>query len=526
MGKKYGDKKVYFPFTKGETQGITIEDGETEELRGRGALCLVGKLGPVKKFNKEAFKTLLSRIWRVEGRIFFKEIQETIWLFEFTEAKDKQRVLDGRPWSYDRSLLVINDFDGRTPPSQMDFSFSPIWIQIHDMPLGCMNRGIGFKIGSTIGKVEEVAVPADDVGWGRCLRVRVSVNLFHPLDRGRTIFLSGSSCWVSFRYEKLPSFCYRCGCILHEPNGCPERAVKQPTHTDGAPAWGSWLRADEFQRYVMAGEGSAGSTPPTADPDVDEETPSANGEMNMEGPEKNGKRPRMKREIPDVQEIGQDSSKLTKNEKVQERKDSRWVTSYNGKKAVTNGGVFKNVGQREKGASTVKGPKSINRKEIIVGSLSRGLDGPSTKNLEKNLGPPSPPALPNKNEPPKSAVQNWAEAPKAETNTKQKSALSLPKEVDVSKSVVNYEVMPPERCTKGMLMDGSTKAWKRVLRGEVPEQKVLASSMVLPEKRRFEEIQNEEGEISKPNKELRYDHDSTTLVYPVAGAVSKPRHSP
>jgi len=120
MGKKYGDKKVSFPFTKGETQGITIEDGETEELRGKGAFCLVGKLGSVKKFNKEAFKALLSRIWRVDGRIFFKEIQETIWLFEFTEASDKQRVLGGRPWSYDRSLLVINDFDVDDKFSQLD----------------------------------------------------------------------------------------------------------------------------------------------------------------------------------------------------------------------------------------------------------------------------------------------------------------------------------------------------------------------------------------------------------------------
>jgi hypothetical protein len=41
------------------------------------------------------------------------------------------------------------------------------------MPLGCMNR----RIGESLGKVVEFAVAVDDVGWGRCLRIRVALNL-------------------------------------------------------------------------------------------------------------------------------------------------------------------------------------------------------------------------------------------------------------------------------------------------------------------------------------------------------------
>jgi len=70
----------------------------------------------------------------------------------------------------------------RIPPSQMDFSSFPIWIQIHDMPLGCMNRAVGTQIGNSLGKVEDVAVAKDDVGWGRYLRVRVEINLYQPLE--------------------------------------------------------------------------------------------------------------------------------------------------------------------------------------------------------------------------------------------------------------------------------------------------------------------------------------------------------
>jgi len=59
----------------------------------------------------------------------------------------------------------------------MDFSFSPFWVQIHDMPLGCMNRAVEYHIGSSLGKVENVAVAEDDVGWGRYLQARVAINL-------------------------------------------------------------------------------------------------------------------------------------------------------------------------------------------------------------------------------------------------------------------------------------------------------------------------------------------------------------
>jgi hypothetical protein len=178
MTKEYGVFDDTFPLTEGEQRGIDVSDEETEALPSKGSKCLVGRLGVAKKLNKEAFKSLLLKIWRPVGRVFFKEIQENLWLFEFDEESDKQKVLDGRLWSYDHTLLILNEFDGKTPPLKTDFSTTPMWVQIHDMPLGCMNRKIGNKIGSSIGVVEDIAIADDDVGWGRSLRIRVAINLF------------------------------------------------------------------------------------------------------------------------------------------------------------------------------------------------------------------------------------------------------------------------------------------------------------------------------------------------------------
>jgi hypothetical protein len=53
--------------TKGEKVGITVTDGEVEEIREKGTTCLVGKLLAENIVNKEAFKVVLSRIWCTVG---------------------------------------------------------------------------------------------------------------------------------------------------------------------------------------------------------------------------------------------------------------------------------------------------------------------------------------------------------------------------------------------------------------------------------------------------------------------------
>jgi hypothetical protein len=194
MSGDYEDKVGNFPLTEGEKQSIQLGAEEVEELRIKGKRCLVGRLDVPKRINKKAFKTFLSRIWRLGGDLFCKEIQDNLWIFEFEKDSDRRRVLEGRPWSYDRTILIINELEGKKPHSQMVFHHSPIWIQVHNMPMDYMNRGVGSKIGSSMGKVEEVAMAEDDVGWGRYLRIRMVIDLYQPLDRGRSLCLDGDSC--------------------------------------------------------------------------------------------------------------------------------------------------------------------------------------------------------------------------------------------------------------------------------------------------------------------------------------------
>lgn len=84
-----------------------------------------------------------------------------------------------------------------------------------------MNRDVGWKTGASPGEVLEVDVTGEGVGWGKNLHIQVNLDVTKPLEKSRALQLEGKVVWVSFKYEKLPNFCFTCGRILHGPRGCP-----------------------------------------------------------------------------------------------------------------------------------------------------------------------------------------------------------------------------------------------------------------------------------------------------------------
>lgn len=79
-------------------------------------------------------------------------------MITFANKSDRDKVLDGDPWLFENSLLVLKLFDGRTKSHLLDFDREDFWIQMFNLPLGGMNRRMGEKIGNSIGRVVEVDV--------------------------------------------------------------------------------------------------------------------------------------------------------------------------------------------------------------------------------------------------------------------------------------------------------------------------------------------------------------------------------
>jgi hypothetical protein len=100
---------------------------------------------------------------------------------------------------------------------------------MYNLPLACMGRNTGQKIGATVGVVEEVDVLEKEASWGEYLRVKVLIDLSKPLAKGRMLHLQDSSTWVACKYEKLPKFCFTCGLIKHGRMGCERSGNRTKT---------------------------------------------------------------------------------------------------------------------------------------------------------------------------------------------------------------------------------------------------------------------------------------------------------
>lgn len=111
-----------------ENEGISINEGEIAVLCVKGSRCLVGHLDTEKWINNDAFRSLLTWLWRPGGSVLFQKIHEHLWIFKFSDGDDKRRVMEGCLWSFDRFIFVLEEFDGNLSLSQMEFKFSPFWV--------------------------------------------------------------------------------------------------------------------------------------------------------------------------------------------------------------------------------------------------------------------------------------------------------------------------------------------------------------------------------------------------------------
>lgn len=91
-----------------------------------------------------------------------------MFIIEFQQQEDLQKVHKGKPWTFHCNLLCLNFFDGFSTPNDIRFNEETMWIQLHNIPFGGMTKEVGGQIGRKIGMVKEVDVDDDGIGCGRC----------------------------------------------------------------------------------------------------------------------------------------------------------------------------------------------------------------------------------------------------------------------------------------------------------------------------------------------------------------------
>lgn len=156
------------------------------------SLCLVGKLLSKNPYSIDALKNTMKSAWQLEGGVVVREIENSIFMFQFFSMLDKQKVLDNGPWSFDGSPLLLKEVDYEMQPSEITFDSIRFWVKAYDVPLSKCTKSMAISLDSKMGKFVEYD-ESDPLGWNKYMCFRVDLRLDKPLRRWIRVSVSGGS---------------------------------------------------------------------------------------------------------------------------------------------------------------------------------------------------------------------------------------------------------------------------------------------------------------------------------------------
>ena len=113
-------------FTKEEDVGIVLDSSSTKEVKEVGKCCVVMKILTQRCISLDALGKNMRMLWKPNKVVQISEIDEDLFLVEFGDGKGKKRVIEMCPWSYEKQLVLIRDFEGELTPKEIDIRWGSV----------------------------------------------------------------------------------------------------------------------------------------------------------------------------------------------------------------------------------------------------------------------------------------------------------------------------------------------------------------------------------------------------------------
>ncbi|KAI9083873.1 hypothetical protein K1719_034131 [Acacia pycnantha] len=146
---------------------------------------LIGKFLSNKMYTRVEMESILRKARNLQVGFDVVEINGNTFMFNFSNEEEYCRILRGCPWSVNGFLLNLLERSRYNSCEELDFSRSPVWIQMHNVLLEAMCLENTIAIGGQAGEVMIAEDPYHNDRYHRCfLRARVLLDLRKPLAYG------------------------------------------------------------------------------------------------------------------------------------------------------------------------------------------------------------------------------------------------------------------------------------------------------------------------------------------------------
>ncbi|KAF7140800.1 hypothetical protein RHSIM_Rhsim06G0055700 [Rhododendron simsii] len=244
MEEELLQKLSSFVLTNEEEEAVLLDAEDYNVSHQECVRSAMGKILTQKGINLGGLKASMDLAWGYPKGLKVMEVGGGIYQFVFGKEMDLVRVIAGGPWLFNNQLIVLQRWEEGIKIDQINFSYCPFWIQLRALPLEFMSVEVGRKMMVGFGDVLEVVMAQLSGNQGRCIRVKVELDITKPLPRGKHVRTADwNPIWVSFRYEKFPYLCHYCGLVGHDDKACMLKYNESKAGIMKVNQYGVWLRA-------------------------------------------------------------------------------------------------------------------------------------------------------------------------------------------------------------------------------------------------------------------------------------------
>ncbi|KAK4433419.1 hypothetical protein Salat_1104200 [Sesamum alatum] len=144
------DLGLNLSLTEEEDEGlvVSVQNLQDHNADYSNALMLVGRVLSHRTSNFDLLKSTIQSLLQPVKGLQIRRVSEDGFCLYFNHKLDLQRALDGRPWVFDRSLLIMERVEDGNNPLDISLDWSPFTVLVHDIPLSLQTSIIAEHIGN------------------------------------------------------------------------------------------------------------------------------------------------------------------------------------------------------------------------------------------------------------------------------------------------------------------------------------------------------------------------------------------
>lgn len=161
---------------------LFMASGSAPEVDPSSLLSPIGRLITDKRFHNLGIHAAIFRSWHFILSLEIEELLGNDYLFSFQDLESRNQILHLSPWTIKGHLLIVKPLVSGCLFSELDLSHTPIWVQVHGLPMTSSTVVEARAAGSRIGSVLEVDFRSSQKVWIiQFIRMKVEQGVTQPL---------------------------------------------------------------------------------------------------------------------------------------------------------------------------------------------------------------------------------------------------------------------------------------------------------------------------------------------------------